>query len=98
MHENELRAQGRLAASRASVVKTLVDMLGTDIAYYNGEDRVCFMLAKRFTALSFGCSVTMVKILMWSFRDGDQSHDSRFSVRFTWPLNSSKHNCDGHGQ
>lgn len=33
----------------------IVDMLGTDIAYYNGEDRGVFMMAKRFTALSFGC-------------------------------------------
>lgn len=50
---------------------------GTDIAYYNGEDKGVFMLAKRFTALSFGCfrhdgeNITVVLS-----RDGDsQSHD-----------------------
>lgn len=56
---------------------TIVDMLGTDIAYYNGEDKGVFMLAKRFTALSFGCfrhdgeNITVVLS-----RDGNtQSHD-----------------------
>ncbi|MCW1125045.1 hypothetical protein [Escherichia coli] len=54
----------------------IVDMLGTDIAYYNGEDKGVFMMAKRFTALSFGCfrhdgeNITVVLS-----RDGDsQSH------------------------
>ncbi|MCV5625920.1 hypothetical protein OFN31_30275, partial [Escherichia coli] len=49
----------------------------TDIAYYNGEDRGVFMMAKRFTALSFSCfrhdgeNITVVLS-----RDGDSpSHD-----------------------
>ncbi|HHN9507302.1 TPA: hypothetical protein ACP69B_003591, partial [Escherichia coli] len=68
----------RLAAKQGfSGEDAIVDMLGTDIAYYNGEDKGVFMLAKRFTALSFGCfrhdgeNITVVLS-----RDGDsQSHD-----------------------
>ncbi|EIQ75529.1 hypothetical protein SF660363_1940 [Shigella flexneri 6603-63] len=55
-HESQLKALSRLAAKQGfSGEDAIVDMLGTDIAYYNGEDKGVFMLAKRFTALSFGC-------------------------------------------
>ena len=77
-HESQLKALSRLAAKQGfSGEDAIVDMLGTDIAYYNGEDKGVFMLAKRFTALSFGCfrhdgeNITVVLS-----RDGDsQSHD-----------------------
>ncbi len=77
-HESHLKALSRLAAKQGfGGEDAIVDMLGTDIAYYNGEDRGVFMMAKRFTALSFGCfrhdgeHVTVVLS-----RDGDsQSHD-----------------------
>ncbi|MEY7271349.1 hypothetical protein [Citrobacter koseri] len=77
-HESHLKALSRLAAKQGfSGEDAIVDMLGTDIAYYNGEDKGVFMLAKRFTALSFGCfrhdgeNITVVLS-----RDGDsQSHD-----------------------
>ncbi|EAB9323928.1 hypothetical protein D6Z50_21685, partial [Shigella flexneri] len=76
-HESQLKALSRLAAKQGfSGEDAIVDMLGTDIAYYNGEDKGVFMLAKRF-ALSFGCfrhdgeNITVVLS-----RDGDsQSHD-----------------------
>lgn len=76
-HESQLKALSRLAAKQGfSGEDAIVDMLGTDIAYYNGEDKGVFMLAKRFTALSFGCfrhdgeNITVVLS-----RDGDtQSH------------------------
>ncbi|EEZ9770402.1 hypothetical protein HF585_005633, partial [Escherichia coli] len=55
-HESHLKALSRLAAKQGfGGEDAIVDMLGTDIAYYNGEDRGVFMMAKRFTALSFGC-------------------------------------------
>ncbi len=77
-HESQLKALSRLAAKQGfSGEDAIVDMLGTDIAYYNGEDKGVFMLAKRLTALSFGCfrhdgeNITVVLS-----RDGDsQSHD-----------------------
>lgn len=76
-HESHLKALSRLAAKQGfSGEDAIVDMLGTDIAYYNGEDRGVFMMAKRFTALSFGCfrhdgeNITVVLS-----REGDsQSH------------------------
>ena len=78
MHENELRALGRLAASKGFGGEDAIkDMLGTDIAYYNGSDRGAFMLSKRFTALSFGCLRTdgeHINVVL--SRDGNsQSHD-----------------------
>lgn len=77
-HESQLKALSRLAAKQGyNGEDAIVDMLGTDIAYYNGGDRGVFMLAKRFTCLSFGCfrhdgeNITVVLS-----RDGDsQSHD-----------------------
>lgn len=77
-HESHLKALSRLAAKQGfGGEDAIVDMLGTDIAYYNGADRGVFMMAKRFTALSFGCfrhdgeNITVVLS-----RDGNtQSHD-----------------------
>lgn len=77
VHESHLKALSRLAAKQGfSGEDAIKDMLGTDLAYYNGEDRGVFMLAKGFTALSFGCfrhdgeHITVVLS-----RDGDsQSH------------------------
>ncbi|EOT1670040.1 hypothetical protein ACNQFU_003961, partial [Escherichia coli] len=76
-HESHIKALSRLAAKQGfGGEDAIVDMLGTDIAYYNCEDRGVFMMAKRFTALSFGCfrhdgaNITVVLS-----RDGDsQSH------------------------
>ena len=76
-HESHLKALSRLAAKQGfGGEDAIVDMLGTDIAYYNGEDRGVFMMAKRFTALSFGCfrpdGENITAVLS---RDGDsQSH------------------------
>ncbi|HCS2510432.1 TPA: hypothetical protein OQT18_003933, partial [Shigella flexneri] len=77
-HESHLKALSRLAAKQGfGGEDAIVDMLGTDVAYYNGADRGVFMMAKRFTALSFGCfrhdgeNITVVLS-----RDGNtQSHD-----------------------
>lgn len=77
-HESHMSALSRLAMKNGFGGEDAVkDMLGTDIAYYNGTDRGLFMLAKQFTCLSFGClrhdgeHVTVVLS-----RDGDsQSHD-----------------------
>ncbi|EEW5989882.1 TPA: hypothetical protein L6701_000618 [Escherichia coli] len=77
-HESHMSALSRLAMKNGFGGEDAVkDMLGTDIAYYNGTDRGLFMLAKQFTCLSFGClrhdgeHITVVLS-----RDGDsQSHD-----------------------
>jgi hypothetical protein len=66
-HESHLKALSRLAAKQGfGGEDAIVDMLGTDIAYYNGEDRGVFMMAKRFTALSFGCFRHDGETLRWS--------------------------------
>lgn len=78
VHESHLKALSRLAAKQGfGGEDAITDMLGTDLAYYNGTDRGIFMLAKRFTCLSFGCfrhdGEHITAVLS---RDGDsQSHD-----------------------
>ncbi|WP_226950909.1 hypothetical protein [Rouxiella sp. S1S-2] len=77
-HESQLKALGRLAAKQGfGGDEAIKDMLGTDLAYYNGADRGVFMMAKGFTALSFGClrhDGEHVSVVL--SRDGDaQAHD-----------------------
>lgn len=88
-HESHMSALSRLAMKNGFGGEDAVkDMLGTDIAYYNGTDRGLFMLAKQFTCLSFGClrhdgeHITVVLSVMATL----SPMTLRFSVRYSWSL------------